>query len=152
MWISIHQPSWQERITVLIWKRKTRFNEFLKIKPEALADMRIRDSASLAYSLHWKVKKKLGFFCAFLFESVQSILQNELDPSHLSLTQTAALSCLHPSKNHRVHIILWRHNGRTASQQHFPSFHLSASDRELSAWLGESDKDHFSRGDMPHLN
>lgn len=79
-------------------------------------------------------------------------LQNELDLFHLSQTRTAALPCPHTSKTNQVHIILWHHNSTTASQEHFPSFHPSACERELSACLGESDKDDFSRRDLLHLN
>lgn len=114
------------------------------LKP--LAEMRIKHRLSKP-GIQFVLESKTKSWVLLLY-----ILQNELAPSHLSQTQTAALPCPHVSKNHKVHIIPWHHNNPTASQEHFPSFCLSACEKELSAWLGESDKDDFSRRDLPHLN
>jgi len=81
-----------------------------------------------------------------VIESLQPTPENELDPSHLSQSQTAALPCPLTSQNHKVRVILWHHNSTKAAQEHFPS------QRELSARQGESGRDSFSRRDLPSLN
>lgn len=60
-----------------------------------------------------KQNKKLVFLLSsknsalpYMIESLQPTLENELDPSHLSQPQTAALPGPRTSQNHKVRIIL----------------------------------------------